>query len=286
MKGALGLQPVFHYREDRIRAHVQLCWLALQHLRLQRRQPTHQPQRQRHRLGLRRQRQRDRRGRRHHPHRRQLEQQGPAHRRHRRRRQHPVHLHRAQPERAHRPQRDHLQHQPDRAGDRDHQRRHHQLHPRPQRNPGRAAHRRRQLLLPVRRARQHRRPGQQHRQQGQQLQLRPLRPQPHQDRTDRQPLRVHRRLPRRRHRPVQARHPLLRPPPSDGSHSPTPPVKTPTTSMPITVLVPLLIRPGLLHAAIWRLSQGGARWLVSFAAWRRLRVVIAWETGSVVGVER
>ena len=29
MKGALGLQPVFHYREDRIRAHVQLCWLAL-----------------------------------------------------------------------------------------------------------------------------------------------------------------------------------------------------------------------------------------------------------------
>jgi len=29
MKGALGLRPVFHYREDRIRAHVQLCWLAL-----------------------------------------------------------------------------------------------------------------------------------------------------------------------------------------------------------------------------------------------------------------
>lgn len=28
MKGALGLRPVFHYREDRIRAHVQLCWLA------------------------------------------------------------------------------------------------------------------------------------------------------------------------------------------------------------------------------------------------------------------
>jgi len=29
MKDALGLRPVFHYREDRIRAHVQLCWLAL-----------------------------------------------------------------------------------------------------------------------------------------------------------------------------------------------------------------------------------------------------------------
>jgi len=25
MKGALKLRPVFHYREDRIRAHVQLC---------------------------------------------------------------------------------------------------------------------------------------------------------------------------------------------------------------------------------------------------------------------
>jgi hypothetical protein len=29
LKGALALRPVFHYREDRIRAHVQLCWLAL-----------------------------------------------------------------------------------------------------------------------------------------------------------------------------------------------------------------------------------------------------------------
>jgi transposase len=29
MKGALGLRPVFHHSEDRIRAHVQLCWLAL-----------------------------------------------------------------------------------------------------------------------------------------------------------------------------------------------------------------------------------------------------------------
>jgi len=30
MKGALALRPVFRYREDRIRAHIQLCWLALQ----------------------------------------------------------------------------------------------------------------------------------------------------------------------------------------------------------------------------------------------------------------
>ncbi len=29
MKGSLGLRPVFHHREDRIRRHVQLCWLAL-----------------------------------------------------------------------------------------------------------------------------------------------------------------------------------------------------------------------------------------------------------------
>ena len=29
LKGALKLRPVFHYREDRIRSHVQLCWLAL-----------------------------------------------------------------------------------------------------------------------------------------------------------------------------------------------------------------------------------------------------------------
>ena len=29
MKGHLALRPVVHYREDRIRAHVQLCWLAL-----------------------------------------------------------------------------------------------------------------------------------------------------------------------------------------------------------------------------------------------------------------
>jgi hypothetical protein len=29
MKGALALRPVFHHREDRIRGHIQLCWLAL-----------------------------------------------------------------------------------------------------------------------------------------------------------------------------------------------------------------------------------------------------------------
>jgi hypothetical protein len=29
LKGSLGLRPVFHHREDRIRGHVQLCWLAL-----------------------------------------------------------------------------------------------------------------------------------------------------------------------------------------------------------------------------------------------------------------
>jgi hypothetical protein len=29
MKGSLALRPIFHHREDRIRSHVQLCWLAL-----------------------------------------------------------------------------------------------------------------------------------------------------------------------------------------------------------------------------------------------------------------
>jgi hypothetical protein len=29
LKGALKLRPVFHFREDRIRAHAGLCWLAL-----------------------------------------------------------------------------------------------------------------------------------------------------------------------------------------------------------------------------------------------------------------
>jgi hypothetical protein len=29
MKSSLGLRPVFHHREDRIRSHIQLCWLAL-----------------------------------------------------------------------------------------------------------------------------------------------------------------------------------------------------------------------------------------------------------------
>jgi len=28
-KTSLGLRPVYHHRQDRIRAHVQLCWLAL-----------------------------------------------------------------------------------------------------------------------------------------------------------------------------------------------------------------------------------------------------------------
>jgi len=34
MKGALALRPVFHHREDRIRGHVQLCWLALLLIRI------------------------------------------------------------------------------------------------------------------------------------------------------------------------------------------------------------------------------------------------------------
>ena len=34
MKGALKLRPVFHFREDRIRAHIQLCWLALLPIRV------------------------------------------------------------------------------------------------------------------------------------------------------------------------------------------------------------------------------------------------------------
>jgi hypothetical protein len=29
LKGSLGLRPAFHHREDRIRSHVQLCWLGL-----------------------------------------------------------------------------------------------------------------------------------------------------------------------------------------------------------------------------------------------------------------
>ncbi|MCA1783992.1 MAG: hypothetical protein LC679_18035 [Intrasporangiaceae bacterium] len=29
LKSILDLRPVFHYRQDRIRAHVQRCWLAL-----------------------------------------------------------------------------------------------------------------------------------------------------------------------------------------------------------------------------------------------------------------
>ena len=34
MKGSLGLRPVHHHREDRIRGHVQLCWLALLFIRV------------------------------------------------------------------------------------------------------------------------------------------------------------------------------------------------------------------------------------------------------------
>jgi len=33
-KGALGLRPVFRHPADRIRAHVQLCWLALPLMRV------------------------------------------------------------------------------------------------------------------------------------------------------------------------------------------------------------------------------------------------------------
>jgi hypothetical protein len=29
LKGALRLRPIYHHREDRIRSHIQLCWLAL-----------------------------------------------------------------------------------------------------------------------------------------------------------------------------------------------------------------------------------------------------------------
>jgi hypothetical protein len=34
MKSSLGLRPVHHRREDRIRGHIQLCWLALLLIRL------------------------------------------------------------------------------------------------------------------------------------------------------------------------------------------------------------------------------------------------------------
>ena len=34
MKSTIDLRPVFHRREDRIRAHVQLCWLGLLVLRV------------------------------------------------------------------------------------------------------------------------------------------------------------------------------------------------------------------------------------------------------------
>lgn len=34
MKSTLDLRPVYHRLEDRIRAHVLLCWLALLHIRI------------------------------------------------------------------------------------------------------------------------------------------------------------------------------------------------------------------------------------------------------------
>ncbi len=34
MKTTLDLRPVYHRKEDRIRAHVQLCWLALLLIRI------------------------------------------------------------------------------------------------------------------------------------------------------------------------------------------------------------------------------------------------------------
>jgi hypothetical protein len=34
MKTVLDLRPVYHRREDRIRAHIQLCWLALLLIRI------------------------------------------------------------------------------------------------------------------------------------------------------------------------------------------------------------------------------------------------------------
>lgn len=34
MKSTIDLRPVYHRREDRIEAHVQLCWLALLVLRV------------------------------------------------------------------------------------------------------------------------------------------------------------------------------------------------------------------------------------------------------------
>lgn len=34
LKRALRLRPVFHRRKDRIRSHIQLCWLGLFHIRV------------------------------------------------------------------------------------------------------------------------------------------------------------------------------------------------------------------------------------------------------------
>jgi hypothetical protein len=51
MKGALGLRPVFHYREGRIRAQVQLCWLALLLMRVIENATTTPGRNVRHELG-------------------------------------------------------------------------------------------------------------------------------------------------------------------------------------------------------------------------------------------
>ena len=34
MNGALALRPLYYHREDRIRGHIQLCWLALLLIRI------------------------------------------------------------------------------------------------------------------------------------------------------------------------------------------------------------------------------------------------------------
>ena len=50
MKSSLGLRPVYHRREDRIRAHVQLCWLALLLIRVIETTSTHTWRTARHEL--------------------------------------------------------------------------------------------------------------------------------------------------------------------------------------------------------------------------------------------
>src|SRR5262249_31750249 len=50
MKSSLGLRPVYHRREDRIRSHVQLCWLALLLIRVVETTSTHTWRTARHEL--------------------------------------------------------------------------------------------------------------------------------------------------------------------------------------------------------------------------------------------